>query len=50
VIFFAFTIHDIEPPRWWGNEVVKGTLDYKGEAVQVVLPEGRTFGPNSWRI
>ncbi|KAK4157987.1 OPT oligopeptide transporter protein-domain-containing protein [Chaetomidium leptoderma] len=48
VIFFAFTLREVEPPRWWGNEVVKGTMDYKGEAVQVVLTGGQTFGPASW--
>ncbi|SPQ22322.1 ba9f9298-0c3e-4ebf-8cd9-b40bdfe8c54c [Thermothielavioides terrestris] len=48
VIFFAFTVREVQPPRWWGNEVVKGTLDYKGEAVQVVLGPGETFGPASW--
>lgn len=48
VIFFAFTLREVQPPRWWGNEVVKSTLDYKGTAVQVVLGEGETFGPASW--
>ncbi|KAK4238153.1 OPT oligopeptide transporter protein-domain-containing protein [Achaetomium macrosporum] len=48
VIFFAFTLREVAPPQWWGNEVVKTTLDYKGEAVQVVLPPGETFGPASW--
>ncbi|KAK3302024.1 OPT oligopeptide transporter protein-domain-containing protein [Chaetomium strumarium] len=48
VIFFAFTLREVAPPKWWGNEVVKTTLDYKGKAVQVVLPPGETFGPASW--
>ncbi|KAL2254985.1 hypothetical protein VTK26DRAFT_4420 [Humicola hyalothermophila] len=48
VIFFAFTLRDVQPPRWWGNEVVKSTLDYKGKAVQLVLEEGQTFGPTIW--
>jgi OPT family oligopeptide transporter len=48
VIFFAFTLREVAPPKWWGNEVVKTTLDYKGQAVQVVLPPGETFGPASW--
>ncbi|KAI1384598.1 small oligopeptide transporter [Hypoxylon trugodes] len=47
-VFFAFTLNGIDAPRWWGNEVVTGTLDYKGEAVQVVLPPGETFGPKVW--
>ncbi|GAP88512.1 putative OPT family small oligopeptide transporter [Rosellinia necatrix] len=48
VIFLAFTLRDIEPPRWWGNTVVTSTLDYQGKAVQVVLPAGETFGPKAW--
>ncbi|KAI1502757.1 OPT oligopeptide transporter protein-domain-containing protein [Biscogniauxia marginata] len=48
VIFFAFTLNEIEPPQWWGNRVVTSTLDYQGGAVQVVLPPGETFGPQAW--
>ncbi|KAK1756173.1 OPT oligopeptide transporter protein-domain-containing protein [Echria macrotheca] len=48
VIFFAFTLNNVAPPRWWGNEVVEGTMDSRGTAVQVVLGEGETFGPVSW--
>ncbi|RWA12142.1 hypothetical protein EKO27_g2965 [Xylaria grammica] len=48
IIFLAFTLHNIEPPRWWGNTVVTTTLDYQGKAIQVVLPPGQTFGPEVW--
>ncbi|KAK4167580.1 putative sexual differentiation process protein [Cladorrhinum sp. PSN259] len=50
VIFFAFTLNEIDPPSWWGNDVVMGTMDYRGDAVQIRLPEGSTFGPakGSW--
>lgn len=48
VIFFAFTLREVEPPAWWGNELGKGTMDARGDAVQVVLPPGQTFGPSSW--
>ncbi|KAI1464959.1 small oligopeptide transporter [Daldinia caldariorum] len=48
VIFFVFTLNQIEAPRWWGNDVVTGTMDYQGEAIQVVLPPGETFGPKVW--
>ncbi|KAI0104948.1 small oligopeptide transporter [Hypoxylon sp. NC0597] len=48
VIFFVFTLNDIEAPRWWGNEVVTTTMDYQGKAIQVVLPPGETFGPKTW--
>jgi len=48
IIFFAFTIHNIDPPKWWGNSVVTTTLDYQGKAVQTVLQPGETFGPKVW--
>ncbi|KAI0857225.1 OPT oligopeptide transporter protein-domain-containing protein [Xylaria cubensis] len=48
IIFFAFTLHDINPPQWWGNTVVSTTLDYQGKAIQTVLPPGETFGPKVW--
>jgi hypothetical protein len=48
VIFFAFTLNDIDPPKWWGNDIVQTTMDTKDTAIQVVLPPGQTFGPASW--
>lgn len=48
VIFFAFTMNNISPPSWWGNDVVKSTMDFQGTAIQVVLPEGQIFGPTKW--
>ncbi|KAJ2987653.1 hypothetical protein NUW58_g4385 [Xylaria curta] len=48
IIFFAFTLRDIDPPQWWGNTVVTTTLDYQGKAVQAVLQPGETFGPKVW--
>lgn len=48
VIFFAFTLNNIDPPKWWGNDIVTSTLDAKGSAVQIVLPPGETFGPKTW--
>lgn len=48
IIFFAFTLNEINPPKWWGNDVVTGTMDTDGTAVQVVLPKGQTFGPTTW--
>ncbi|OAA73908.1 small oligopeptide transporter, OPT family [Cordyceps fumosorosea ARSEF 2679] len=48
VLFFAFTLPDVKPPQWWGNTIVERTMDFRGTAVQVVLPEGQTFGPQSW--
>ncbi|KAI1078447.1 small oligopeptide transporter [Whalleya microplaca] len=48
IIFFVFTLHEIEPPQWWGNKVVSSTMDYQGSAIQVVLPPGETFGPPVW--
>lgn len=48
VIFFAFTLNNIDPPSWWGNDVVTSTMDTLDTAVQVVLPPGETFGPVTW--
>lgn len=48
-IFFAFTLHNIEPPSWWGNDVVGTTMDVQGTAVQMkVMREGQRFGPDTW--
>ncbi|RYP92689.1 hypothetical protein DL770_001202 [Monosporascus sp. CRB-9-2] len=47
-IFFAFTLTEIEPPQWWGNTVVKSTMDFQGTAVEVKLPPGEIFGPRVW--
>jgi OPT family oligopeptide transporter len=48
VIFFAFTLQKINPPRWWGNEVVTSTMDYKDTAIRRVVGPGETFGPATW--
>ncbi|KAI2637347.1 OPT oligopeptide transporter protein-domain-containing protein [Xylaria nigripes] len=48
IIFVAFTLRNIEAPKWWGNTVVTTTLDYQGKAVQTVLAAGETFGPETW--
>jgi multisubunit Na+/H+ antiporter MnhB subunit len=47
-IFFAFTMQGIDPPRWWGNDVVTTTMDYQGTAVRKHVAEGEHFGPSSW--
>ncbi|KAK3375461.1 OPT family small oligopeptide transporter [Podospora didyma] len=47
-IFFAFTLHNIKPPAWWGNEITKSTMDFKDTAIQTRLADGQTFGPVSW--
>jgi OPT family small oligopeptide transporter len=48
IIFFALLLPQVDPPAWWGNNVVASTLDAQGAAVQVVLPAGETFGPTHW--
>lgn len=47
-IFAAFTINGIEAPDWWGNSVVRSTLDAKDAAVQKVVGVGEHFGPKVW--
>ncbi|CAG8975628.1 hypothetical protein HYALB_00008387 [Hymenoscyphus albidus] len=49
LIFFAFTMNNIEAPKWWGNDVVGTTLDAQGKAIQAVIPKGEYFGPRTWR-
>jgi hypothetical protein len=48
VIFFAFTLNNINPPSWWGNDVVASTMDFQDTAIQTVLEPGKTFGPTTW--
>lgn len=48
VIFFAFTLNNINPPAWWGNTVITTTMDYQDTAIQTMLPPGETFGPARW--
>ncbi|KAL6908847.1 small oligopeptide transporter [Trichoderma evansii] len=47
-IFFALTMQGIDPPRWWGNDVVTTTMDYQGTAIRAHVAEGEHFGPSSW--
>ncbi|GAO19962.1 hypothetical protein UVI_02046140 [Ustilaginoidea virens] len=47
-IFFAFSMQGIEPPKWWGNDVVSSTMDSQGTAVQRQVVAGQQFGPKSW--
>lgn len=47
-IFFAFTLNNINPPDWWGNNVITTTMDFQDTAIQTVLPQGQTFGPAKW--
>ncbi|KAH7170320.1 OPT oligopeptide transporter protein-domain-containing protein [Dactylonectria macrodidyma] len=47
-IFFAFTLNGIEPPNWWGNNIVSTTMDVQGTAIQMHVKEGERFGPKTW--
>lgn len=47
-IFFAFTMRGIEPPSWWGNDVVGSTMDMQGTAVEMRVLGTDKFGPKSW--
>lgn len=47
-IFFAFTLNNVEAPKWWGNNVVGTTLDAQGTAVQAAVADGQRFGPAVW--
>ncbi|KAF5639845.1 sexual differentiation process isp4 [Fusarium sp. NRRL 52700] len=47
-IFFAFTLHGVDPPSWWGNNIVTSTMDVQGTAIQAHVPDGERFGPKNW--
>ncbi|AET41033.1 oligopeptide transporter OPT1 Ecym_7185 [Eremothecium cymbalariae DBVPG len=49
IVFFSTSIHTVNPPSWWGNNVVSNTLDSKGTAMQITLTSSEDFfGPSSW--
>jgi OPT family oligopeptide transporter len=48
LIFFAFTLNDIDAPQWWGNTVGATTMDALDTAIRNKVPEGQTFGPTTW--
>lgn len=47
-IFVAFTVNGVEAPKWWGNTIVRSTLDAQDAAVQKVVGVGEHFGPQVW--
>ncbi|KAJ6121219.1 hypothetical protein N7523_005499 [Penicillium sp. IBT 18751x] len=48
VMLFAISLSKSSFPSWWGNDQALATMDYTDTAIQVVLPEGQTFGPKVW--
>lgn len=48
VIFFVFTMNEIQAPQWWGNTVVTTTMDAMDTAVQAKVLPGQHFGPDTW--
>ncbi|GKT88144.1 OPT family small oligopeptide transporter [Colletotrichum tofieldiae] len=48
IIFLAFTLNKIDPPKWWGNDIVTATMDAQGTAIQSIPAPGTKFGPTSW--
>lgn len=48
VMLFAISLSNSSFPSWWGNTKALATMDATGSAVQVILPEGQTFGPTKW--
>jgi OPT family oligopeptide transporter len=48
VIVLCFSLTNTLAPQWWGTVGYQNTLDYQGDAIQVILDEGETFGPSSW--
>lgn len=48
IVFFAITLPTVTIPQWWGNVGVYETLDATSGAVLSTVPEGGTFGPETW--
>jgi hypothetical protein len=51
LIFLAVQLKNIDPPSWWGNNVMGTTLDVQHNGINSVkmkLPEGQTFGRSTW--
>ena len=47
IIFFSLQLTNKSAPKWWGNDVIN-TVEYNGEAIQKMLPEGESFGRKHW--
>lgn len=47
IIFLALSLTNTMAPSWWGNNVIE-TIDYNDDAIQIVLPEGESFGVTTW--
>ncbi|KAK1752304.1 sexual differentiation process protein isp4 [Echria macrotheca] len=48
IVLFAMNMSGIRGPDWWGNRITRTTMDARHKAIQVVLPPGQKFGPDSW--
>lgn len=48
LIFLTLNLTSTSFPEWWGTRIASDTMDMKDTAVQIVLPEGETFGPRTW--
>lgn len=48
IIFFAFTLGNVQAPNWWGNTIVSATMDAQDTAVQATVAAGEHFGPAVW--
>ncbi|KAK7204426.1 OPT oligopeptide transporter protein-domain-containing protein [Myxozyma melibiosi] len=48
LVFLTTALTNTDAPSWWGNNVLN-TVDYNGEAIQVLVSEEQPFfGPTSW--
>lgn len=48
LIFLTLTMTGTSFPEWWGTSVAAGTMDAADTAIQIVLPKGEKFGPETW--
>jgi OPT family oligopeptide transporter len=48
LIFLTLNLTSTDFPSWWGTDIAQNTMDASDSAIQIVLPEGQTFGPKTW--
>ncbi|GIJ89188.1 hypothetical protein Asppvi_008118 [Aspergillus pseudoviridinutans] len=48
LIFLTLQLTNTSFPSWWGTNIAADTMDAAGNAVQMKVPDGHHFGPDTW--
>lgn len=48
LIFLTLSLTNTDFPSWWGTDIAANTLDASGDAIQIRMKDGDTFGPKTW--